>query len=285
MDTNRWAPPKRPLLLELLALVFVVLAIAIPTYLQNESTPSLPAQDTIAAQMQSTREVGGIDRDEWRETSGSLFWGIGILGLYIVHLYIANSSNDRISTSVAHFLSPLVFAMITYYRLYSLKESSIEVVSGSPLEILKWAIGVFLITLLLARLRMVGYRKQFSDITWDMSTPALYDKTFFELMVYIYPLLYPPRRYHLCPQGILIEGWFYIMPIPFDVIHSVDAMKSASFLSTGTFLAASTKTLTRVQMNDQRVPVYISPEDKTGLLKYCANRLAPLTPDARTPIV
>lgn len=285
MEDRKWAPPSRPLLLELLALVFVILAIAIPTYLQRESAASQTPPESAVSQTQGTRGAQVLNEEEWAESSHSLFWGVGILGLYLVHLYIANASNDRISTSVTHFLSPIVFAMITYYRLYKLKGASIEVVSGSPFEIAKWVIGVFAITILLARLRMVGHKKHFADVQWDMISKAPYDSTYFGMIIYAYPLLYPPRRYYVCSRGLLIEGWLYIMPIPFDVIHSVEAMKSVSMMNTGTFLASSAKSLMRIQLNDQKDPVFISPENRTDFVKYCMQHLKPLAPDVRTRMV
>ncbi|MGD9873056.1 MAG: hypothetical protein AB7T27_02180 [Kiritimatiellia bacterium] len=270
METKRWAPPARPLLLELLALVFVILAIAIPAYLQHVNAASVPSQDVVSAQVHNL------------QTSNSLFWGIGILGLYLVHLYLANESNDRISTSVTHFLAPVAFAMITYYRLFSLKESTLDVVSGSPFEIAKWAVGVFAITLLLARLRMAGQMRKFADVQWDLDTNAQYDASYFQIMMFMYPLLYPPRCYHVCPQGLLIEGWFYIMPIPFDVIRSVEVINySGTGSSGGLFLASSGKKLVRFQTNDDPKPVYISPADRDGFVKYCTQHIGRLTPAIR----
>jgi hypothetical protein len=278
-DAQHWGPPGWPWELELFALVFVITAIAVPVYLQSMQVPE-PAQLSLMAQAQMAK---GQSVTTWQGLGG-LYWAVIILGLYFAHLAAARASIDFMSTPFTHLFTPLLFSMITYYRLYVPTEGPMlttPIVSGNPVEVLIWAMGVLIITFLLARIRMARLMLNFRDVDWAFSTPSLFDSTFLRLMLRIRPLIYAPRLIRVCPSGIVIEGWFYAMPIPFDSMHAMDAVHGAAFISSGYCLATSMKALVRIQVTEKAEPILISPKDRATFLKYCQPHVAIKRPSTR----
>lgn len=264
-----WSPPGWPWELELLALVFVITAIAIPVYLQY-----IQPEDLEEASLLTRVEAARMQNQGTWQDFTQFFWAVAIVGLYVAHLTTASASSDFISTPFTHLFSPLLFSMITYYRLFKLGQS-IQVVTGKPGEIAIWVVGVLTITFLVARLRMRRHLLAFRDVDWDITTPTLFDSTYFELLAYFRPLVYPPRTYRACSDGILIEGWLYVMPIPFDVINNVDPVRRAHLMSSGYYLATSSKSLVRILLAEHSEPLFISPLDREQFILYCDEKLAP----------
>jgi hypothetical protein len=280
-NQQRWGVPGWPWELELLALVFVATSIIVPFWLQHTQTPDSSQLSLIA----KAELVRNQQTTSWSDLSGA-FWAIVIVGLYVAHIAMASSAVRFMSTPISHLWAPLVFAMIGYSRLYALTQRgstlSHNIVSGSPLEILLWVVGVLAITFLVARIRMARLTLKFKTVDWDVSTPSLYDSSFGELVFQWRPLLYPPRMIRACEQGILIEGFFYEMPIPFDSIQAMDAVHGAGFTSSGYCLATSMKSLVRVQTTEQAEPILISPRDRNTFLHYCQQHIALRTPLTRS---
>ncbi len=267
-----WGPAGWPWELELLALVFVITALAIPIWLNIQHTPEPEELSLVArAQMEKRAEMATF------EDQKSFFWAVAILGLYVVHLLMAYSAIDMISTSFTHLFSPLVFSMITYFRLMGLEDQGVsaQIVSGKPLEILFWVLGVLVITLLVARIRMARHMLRFKSMEWDIVSPSRFDGSYLsDLMVTLRPLIYPPRAFRACEEGILIEGWLYILPLSFQAIQSVEGVKRANYTSSAQFYATSSKSLVRVQLTESKTPLYISPADRDQFISYCNRRLS-----------
>lgn len=271
-DKRRWGPPGWPWELELLALVFVITAIAVPYYLHYMQAPE-PQELSLLAQAQAEARP---QTATWEDLEG-FFWAIIIVGLYLAHLAMGSSSIDFMSTPFTHLFAPLVFSIITYYRLHTLTKGSTlatAIVSGSPVEIFIWVSGVLVITYLVARIRMARLMLNFRDIDWEFTTPGLFDRSYAELTLQIRPLIYPPRVYRVCEKGIVIEGWFYAMPIPFDSITAIDAVQGGAFISSGYCLATSLRSLVRIQLAERPEPILISPKDRTTFLQFCQPRVA-----------
>lgn len=278
-QTQRWGPPGWPWELELLALVFVITAIAVPYYLQFVQTPE-PSQMSLVAKAEVARRD---NMATWQDLEG-FFWAVVIVGLYLVHLAMASGTIDFMSTPFTHLFAPLVFSMITYYRLYRLPHGpagSGGVVSGTLLEVLIWIAGVLIITYLVARIRMARLMLSFKDLDWQVSTRSLFDSTYSQLAMQVRPLIYPPHFLRACDQGILVEGWFYAMPIPFDSVTAIDAVQGSAFLSSGYCLATSLRSLVRIQISEKAEPILISPKDRSAFVHYCQARLAAKKPTTR----
>ncbi|MBU0677145.1 MAG: hypothetical protein KJ626_03435 [Verrucomicrobia bacterium] len=269
----QWKLPGWPWELELLAVIFVITAIAVPVYIYYTADPAIDASELSLVQRAALERQQGIDT--WHDQQGFIF-GIIIVGIYLAHLAIAGMNIDYNSTSFTHLFSPLVFSLITYYRLLTIsrdKTVSASIVSGSPQEIAVWILGVVLITALVARVRMARHMLNFKNTKWDIITPTLIDKSYFAAAVLQFrPLLYPPRTFRLSDEGILLEGWLYVMPIPFTHVHSVDAVQNPSFMSSGLSLATSSHSLVRVTLTDSPTPIIISPTDRDEFVRYCRSR-------------
>ncbi len=272
--SNRWSPPGWPWELELLALIFVVIAIVVPAYLEHMRPPETQQQNIsliAKAQIESQK-----DANTWQQLQG-FFWALALVGLYIAHLLISGASGESISTPFTYLFSPLAFALITYYRLYEItKGSSMDarIVNGNPLEIVGWICGVLIITFLVARIRMARHMLRFRSVDWELVSPTRFDSTYFELLAHFQPLVYPPRMYRACPEGLLVEGWFYVMPISFDSIQSVDATHGSAMISAGTYLATSSKAMIRLRVVNKSEPILISPAMQIEFLHYCEQQVS-----------
>lgn len=262
-----WAPPGWPWELELLALVFVILALVLPFYIAYTETPPTHELSLLAqSEMMRKQDVATMS-DQL-----NFFWAVGILGLYLIFILFAFSSISMLSTPFTHLFSPLVFAMITYYRLLTFKGVGVRshIVNGSLTEILFWAFGVFFITVLVARVRMARHMLRFRGIDWVFTTPSLLDSTLLtQLSLTVRPLFYPPHKYLVCDEGILIEGWLYVMPIPFSSIQSIENVRKAGFMTAGNYMATSTRSMVRMQLTDSSTPIFISPADRQGFMSHC----------------
>lgn len=235
MHKKTWSPPGWPWELELLALLFVITAIVIPIYLGSMQ----PVQEQELSLIEQAR-ADKLHRSGADDASAGFFWAVVIVGLYLAHIAMASASLEYISTSFTHLISPLLFSMITYFRLFELTEGSnvtMHVVKGTMPEILLWVIGVLAITFLVARIRMARHMLKFRDVKWQIVTPAKVDSSYFRLMPYITPLLYTPKCYKACSEGLVIEGRMYVMPIPYESIQSLSSVKRSAYTSSGSYLS------------------------------------------------
>ena len=275
MKKNKiWGPAGWPWELELLAVVFVLLALIVPWYLELQSTPVVEELTLVQrAAMEKRQEVVAASFSD----QVGFFWALAIVGLYFIHLLLAYSSIDMISTSFPHLFSPLIFSIITYVRLLGLRDhgGDMHIVSGAPLEVLAWIGGVILITIMVAMLRKARHLRRFKDIQWDLKMTSKVDGTFFrDLALTFRPLLYTPRSYRACPDGILVVGWLYLLPIPFSGIQGLDIVRRANYTSDARFYATSSESLVRIQPMDSKNAIYISPSDRDHFVAYCNQRLS-----------
>jgi hypothetical protein len=267
--------------LEILALVFVIFSIAVPYYLHISQAPDLSNLSLLEqAEFARQQEVRGT----WQESS-DFIWAIAIAMAYLAHLVIAAASINFVSTPFSHLFAPILFASITYYRLLKIHSDSgiyTPIVQGTALEITVLTLGVMVITFLVARIRMARHMLNFRDVTWEISTPTLLDSTFGQIAIRIQPLIYPPRMYRASSEGLIVEGWLYVMPIPYHIIQSIDHVARVSIQSAGYYLATSTKNLVRIQLTESPDPIFISPQDIRGFLRYCQQHVTALKPDTRS---
>jgi hypothetical protein len=271
MAKERWGAPGWPWELELLALVFVAIALAVPYYLLAAQTPEPTELSLLAKAEMAQRDPANT----WQQMQG-FFWGVVIVGLYLAHLGMAATSLDFMSTPFTHFSAPLVFSLIAYYRLFTLGRGaplSTQIVTGAPVEVVCWILGVLVITFLVARLRMARLMLRYHGVDWEFSTPAVFDRTYFESIAHFHALVYPPRVFRACPEGFLVEGWFYAMPVPFSSVVSIDRVKAGSLASSGYSLATSLNSMVRITVAEMPQPMFISPKDVDGFVAYCVPQI------------
>jgi len=276
LSTNRkiWAPPGWPWELELLALVFVITALVVPYLLARGEAPT-PEAITLIQRGELARQQ--MDTATLQDQLG-FFWAVAIIGVYVVHIALASMSIDLISTSFTHLISPLVFSMITYYRLWAVQTSadvSAKVVSGEPREIALWILAVTIVTILVARIRVGRHMLNFKEVDWDIVTPTKFEfLRYLELIPTVTSLIYPPRLYRASPDGIMIEGWLYVMPIPYRIVASIEPVNRTRLTTSAHQFATTTRDLIRLQLTDRQIPVYISPRDRDAFVHYCKERIA-----------
>lgn len=264
---REWVLPGWPWELELLSLVFVIVALVVPFMIHN-----MPPGDPGTGTAVNPATVA------LQEQQG-LIWSVSILGLYFLQILFTRGAVDLLSTPVTSMLGPLIFAALAYYRILDTARAtgrSLALASGSIGQILLFGVIIVIVTVLLARLRMARFMLNFRDTRWDVSSPPQHDGTFVSLLSEVRPLIYLPRMYRASEQGILIEGWFYVMAIPFKMVQSIGAMVNPTMTSAGNYFATSTQTLIRLELTESNVPFYVSPAQRDEFLKYCANHVVRL---------
>lgn len=268
-----WESSGWPWGLEMLALVFVLAAIIVPLRLAVDEPVDMESL-TIVQRSRLEKQ-----QDLTFDDTKTFFWGLGILGLYGVHLLMGASAINQISTSFAHLFSPLIFSIITYYRLAGLDidvgGDSRIVLSHSPLEFALWVLIVLGMTIILARIRAIRHGMKFKRIKWDATYPTVKDGTYWsELALSVRPLFYAPKTYLTSAEGILVKGWIYNLPLSFQSIQSVESVRKARVSESALFYATSTKALVRIQVKESKQPIYISPADRETFIAYCNRHLS-----------
>ncbi|HMP90554.1 MAG TPA: hypothetical protein PJ991_10150 [Kiritimatiellia bacterium] len=268
---DKWNAPGWPWELELITLVFFLLALLLPFYFHTEGLGQTQEEIRRAAANNGIN----VGRNTLSTQIGFLL-SFGIAALYILHISFAFMEASRITVSPFHLLSPCAFAVIAYYRvdaIPNLQDTALSVVDGSVMQAMFVLITVAIITLVLARLRTYRYMLKFQDVKWDITTPALYDKTYFSLIFQLRPLLYAPRRYRACNEGIIVEGWYYAMPIGFSVFQSISKMAGSGIMNSGMYYAGTTRNMVRIELHDSIKATYISPDNRDEFVMYCAQHV------------
>lgn len=269
MSKNKtWAPPGWPWELDILSFVFLVLGVFIPYNLfsQHQSESALAVNQAAIALKEQTY----------------ILWSIGLVILFIMHLALAGASDDSMSTPFIHLISPLLFAGLAYYRIYVVAHDMGQstFVNGTWGQMVLCGVGVMVATLIMARLRLARHMHRYRDEAWDMECPASYDRTYFELIAQFRPLVYPPRRYRLSPQGILVEGWFYAIVIPFAKLQSINPVRAMGVSAAGHYYASNTNSLVRFELLDSDQPMFISPDGRDEFIQYCLHHAARMRPSS-----
>jgi hypothetical protein len=253
--------PGWPWELELLTLLMFVIALMVPMYL-NELSVSQNAQSGPA-----TTDL---------KTQFGFLVSLGIVALYIFHIAFTVMETNRATASPLHLISPCLFALIAHYRIGrapGIEESALNMVNTSIAQAFLVLVAIALITSVMARLRTYRYLTRVDDIPWAVATPSVYDSSYIALLLQLRPLLYAPRRYRACEDGILIEGWFYALPVHFDSIHSISRLAHSGITGAGFYFASSTHSLVRMELHNSIKAMYISPADRDALVRFCAQHL------------
>lgn len=264
-NKKTWSALGWPWELDLLALVFVVVSLIGPYLIYSEHFASRTTLNPVAAHINEQTYI---------------LWAIGICVLFAMHLALAGSLLDNLSTPFLHLLAPLVFALLAYYRIFAVSHDMGDVtpVNGSAAQIVLTAGGALFASLLLARFRMMRHRMRFRETVWDKTEASAFDSSFFELIIQFRPLVYPPRRYRASQEGILVEGWFYTFAMPFEMIQSISAVRTMNIATDGDYYATNTKNLVRFELLDRSKPIFISPDNREEFIQYCAHHVARIRP-------
>lgn len=261
MSKNKtWSPPGWPFEMDLLSLAFVVIALMVPyTFFE--------------------RAIGNDVANALHEQQHVL-WAIGIVVLYVMQLVIGGATLELISTPFLHLIAPAVFAVIAYYRsAATIAQAKMDhFIDGSWWHYVVVVLVAIALSLLLARLRTMRTLRAYRDVKWDIVQKAPYDSTYWQMIPEFQPLVYPPRFYRASEEGILIEGFFYVMAIPFTLFQSLSPVMGLGAVSNGRYLASSSRNLIRIELLDNAEPLFISPANRREFLTYCAAHVARLRP-------
>jgi len=257
-----WGPPGWAWELELLTLFFVVIALALP----------LVGTDTAGGPETGLQRPDGV---WWVQRT--LLWSVLLVALYFGHLVLAASAIEFVSTPFSHLVAPLFFSCLAYARLafaYRADPAQPSWATGNVLEVGLLLSAVLPLTILLASWRKRRHARRFRRMHWDVSHRPHVDKSYFaEGLLRIRPFFYLPRRYRACPQGLLIEGWIYVMPIPWSDVKSIVSCREGDFTTSGFYATTSKHELIRIQLYETSTPVFISPLNPYTFLQYCELQL------------
>lgn len=280
-NKEKWNPPSWPWEMELITLIFFLIALLIPVYFNAESGSPTAEEIRQVADMSALSLSSGHDM---LNMQFGFLWAVAIVALYIMHLTFSFLELERVTASPLHLLSPCAFAVLAYNRIDNipnLQNTALSSVDGSISQILVLVAVVGLLTSILARLRKYRYLLDFDDVQWDVTSRSVYDASYLGLMMLIRPLLYAPRQFRACSEGILIEGWFYAAPIAFNDVRAIATLNSASTNSTGYYYASSAKNLVRMELHDSLKPTFISPKDREDFVRYCVQHIAHRRPSRK----
>lgn len=268
---GRWAPPGWPWELEVLTLVCVAVAFVVPLYILAWASRLMGSDHTVF------REA----LNAWNQGHGYL-WMLVLLGLYFIHSVTARLTLDFISTPVIHMFSPALFGAITYGRLLNFFRQtgmSSRFFEGSWRELIGWILILQLVTIILARVRMRRHLARFKDVVWDITVSTSFDRSYLaELAFKLTPIVYPPRRYRACGEGILVEGWTYVMPLPFYEVEGISPASRGDVVTSAFYAASSMRSLLRIKLYDRPDPIFISPGHPNLFFRYCEQLLAGRSP-------
>ncbi len=275
-DKRPWHKVAWPWELEILVLLFVGLALlfSLGCCLYPKNTAGLPLITQADMIRRAMRHQPDLPNP---------FWTLSICGLYLLHILVARRSSRFLSSSLSHLVSPAIFAVIVHNRLYAFSEKTgvaLISVSNTVFDTSLWLIGALVLTAVFVRFNLARILLGFKDCDWVYTTTSQLDRTFFKLIYRLTPLLYFPRLIRICPDGILIEGWFYIMPISFQDIRILDTVRGTAFAASSFCLATSLNSLARIETTDKSRPVLISPRHSEVFLRYCRQFTYPASPGA-----
>jgi hypothetical protein len=276
-EQRQWNRTGYPWELELITFCFFLMSMLVPYYFHHYGTPDPSAAIATA----------GTALDAGRQNLSTQFGfllSLGIVAIYIFHFAFAFMEVGKITASPLHLLSPCAFAYIAYVRTAGtgkLHDSALSFIDGSTTQALVLVLVVGLIVALLARLRTYRYMLNFDATAWEVISPAAVDASYFRLILQLYPLVYPPRRYLASNEGIMIEGWFYAKPIAFSQVHSLSRINGSTVMNSGYYYASSAHHLVRIEVHDSNKATYISPADRDDFVRYCAQHIARRAPSHR----
>jgi len=265
-----WKRVSWPWEIEFLTLLMVGCAVAGPLLLGSFFDPGITEVDPEAYRPLNELAV-----------RQSFLGGAFVLLLYVAHLYWASSTTEFITVSASHLLAPTLFCVTAYLRIshHNLEEGLTQTFfNGVAWEFCLVLASIQGLTWVLARNRMNRCLKHFEGERWEISEKSRADLSHLKLILArIQPLFYPPRRFRASREGILIEGFSYVAPIPFSEIERVFMAVKPQLPSPGTYLARTSHDLVGLKLFEEADPIFISPEEPVAFHNYCVDRVTVLS--------
>lgn len=253
-----WEQIKRPWELEILTALIVLLGIVLP-YL-------LPQTDFDVVQAFLDESTILQQRDY------SILWIPGFVIMYVLYLMAASHSAAYVSMPFVSIIAPIGFAVLVYVRLFSIlkgHETTWPIARGTAGEMTAWILLVLSISVYLTLRRKHHEMKKFDEMEWDIVMKPKVDRSLWRLSLRIQPLFYIAKSYRACGDGILIEGWTYVIPVPFNRMRGMASARTGDLMMAGFYAASSMESLIRIQISGFSDPIFLSPDHPNLFHKYC----------------
>lgn len=267
-----WTRPGWPWELEVLIFLAYLATVLVPMLFPDRPLPELKGV-FLGAREDAVQEFRyGV----WQQQE-DLNWFLILTLFYMIHLVTGWHSARQFSTPLVHMITPTLMIMALYYRLLTqpvVPGKERILISGTPWEAATWVLGSVALTLVLARVRMRRYMLNFRRVTWDLTTPTRRDSTIWRLAPLITPIIYPLRQYHLFSEGMVVEGWFYSLSIPFHSLKSARVRQAGERIVSGLVLATSLHHMVELTLKDREMHMLLSPVDHEEFVRYIQKRLA-----------
>jgi hypothetical protein len=194
--------------------------------------------------------------------------------LFFAYLVSPNPFIEMVTLPLYDLFAPFVFSIILYIRLTGavrVAGTSFRFIRGGALDAVLWLLGTCVLVAAALAINVTRNRLRWRKVKFDITSPTLRDKTFRRLLLNLYPLVYYPRSFRICADGVLVCGLHYLMAIPFTAVEKVSLERNPAtdiLIGSSAFLATSTKRLIRLNIKGARKPVYITPKKHAAFMMY-----------------
>ncbi|HBA84395.1 MAG TPA: hypothetical protein DCZ95_09910 [Verrucomicrobia bacterium] len=255
-----------------LAFIFFVVAMIGPGLLHDNAQPANQKNVALMKQVKPTEaESNPLAKFVNRQEAP---WLLVISALFAAYLLTPNPFIARVTLPLFDLMAPLLFSILAYVRLVrAMRQGAARLpwLEGQALDALVWLGATLLLIVAALAINVMRQRFKWRKIKWDIVSPTIKDHSFRSLLLNLYPLFYKPNTYRICPEGLLISGVHYLMPIPISAIESVrqeKKVKTEMLITENAYLATSTKSLIRLTIKGFHKPLYFSPKKYSAFLMY-----------------
>ncbi|MFT5123883.1 MAG: hypothetical protein ACI9TH_002079 [Kiritimatiellia bacterium] len=199
--------------------------------------------------------IKGMTRNSW-------FLVLGLI--YLAHLVLSRFSPNFVSTSLWMMMAPMVFTFLGYtYLMYTYTWNGTPkafVPRFSYAQLVSLMAMVYFISFMLARVRMQRVAIRLKGAEWIVELPpAIAKGQTFKLLARIQPIFYAPRRYKLAKEGLLIEGWHYVITIPMQEIKNIRNRDEGAIVGPGFYVVRTMEELIQLDIFFDEHPIIIGP--------------------------
>ena len=176
---------------------------------------------------------------------------------------LGRASKAFISTPFWSIISPAVFAVLGYMyvqKAYGWIGVDPAVYSSHWSEPVTLALVFLGIGFLLARVRLQRVALSLRDEEWLAEVDAAPRSHFGLCILRIQPVLFPPTRFKISKNGVLVIGWHYIATLPYSQIKGVTNRGKGNLSGSGFYLTRSFEDLVEIQLRFEHDPVFIGPD-------------------------
>ena len=124
---------------------------------------------------------------------------------------------------------------------------------------------------LLSRVRLQRVMLNLRGEKWLAELPAAPASNVVKCFLRIHPFFYPPSRFLISENGVVVLGWHYVVLLPYSQIKSIQARTKGDLSGTGFYLTRSFSNLVEIQMRLVHDAVVIGPDKPEYFLEKSRN--------------